>query len=119
MTPTGPGNGRPRIGVRARVDLPTVPFYKLEVKPTVVDAPAPVYPEAVRNAGIEGSVVVEALLDLDGSVMDARVLKGSGNDMLDAAAVEAALRARFTPAKQLDKAVRVRISQTYRFRLTK
>ena len=110
------GNGRIG-GYRARVDVPTVPYYDLQVKPTVVDAPAPVYPEAVRNAGIEGSVVVEALLNLDGSVMDARVLKSSGNDMLDAAAVEAALRARFTPAMQRDKAVRVRISQTYRFKL--
>ena len=111
------GNGRPRIGVRARAEQPTVPFYRLEVRPTVVDAPAPVYPEAVRNAGIEGSVAVEALLDLDGSVVDARVLKSSGNDMLDAAAIEAALRARFTPAMQRDKPVRVWISQTYHFKL--
>ena len=113
----GPGNGRPGVGYRARIDVPTVPFYKLEVRPKLVDAPVPVYPEAVRNAGIEGSPVVEALLNLDGSVMDARVLKGSGNDMLDAAAVEAALKARFTPAMQRDKAVRVWISMPYRFRL--
>jgi TonB family protein len=73
----------------------------------------------VRNAGIEGSVVVEALLDVDGSVMNARVLHGSGNDMLDAAAVEAALKARFTPAMQRDKAVRVWMSMPYRFRLAK
>ena len=111
------GNGRPRIGFRAKVELPTVPFYKLEVKPTIVDAPAPVYPEAVRSAGIKGSAVVEALLNLDGSVMDARLLKSSGNAMLDAAAIEAALRARFTPAMQRDKSVRVWVSQTYRFRL--
>jgi len=114
----GPGNVQPG-GYRKVVEVATVPFYKIEVKPTVVDAPAPVYPEAVRNAGIEGSAVVEALLNLDGSVMDARVLKGSGNDMLDAAAVEAALRARFTPAMQRDKAVRVWISMPYRFRLAK
>ena len=61
--------------------------------------------------------MVEALLNLDGSVMDARLLKSSGNAMLDAAAIEAALRARFTPAMQRDKSVRVWVSQTYRFRL--
>jgi len=110
------GNGRIG-GFRARVDVPTVPFYKLEVNPKLVDAPVPVYPEAVRNAGIEGSPVVEALLNLDGSVMDARVLKSSGNQSLDASAIEAALKAKFTPAKQRDKPVRVWISIPYRFTL--
>jgi protein TonB len=71
----------------------------------------------VRDAGIEGTAVVEALLDLDGSVMDARVLKSSGNQSLDASAIEAALKAKFTPAKQRDKAVRVWISIPYRFTL--
>ena len=37
--------------------------------------------------------------------------------LMSAAAVEAALRARFTPAMQRDKPVRVWISQTYRFKL--
>jgi len=115
----GPGTGQPGVGWRARADVPTVPFYKLEVKPSIVDVPVPVYPEAVRNAGIEGSATVELLLDLDGSVMDARVLASSGNQMLDAAAIEAALRARFTPAMQQHKPVRVWISFPYRFRLAK
>jgi TonB family protein len=113
----GPGNGRPGVGYRIRVDLPTVPFYRLEVQPKPVDVPVPAYPEAVRNAGIEGTATVELLLNLDGSVMDARVLKSSGNQMLDAAAVEAALRARFTPAMQRDKPVRVWVSFPYHFRL--
>jgi TonB family protein len=114
----GGGNGHWRIGVRAKPEPPTVPFVSLQVRPKLVDAPVPVYPEVARNAGIEGSAVVEALLNLDGSVMDARVLQSSGNQMLDAAAVEAALRARFTPAMQRDKPVRVWISMPYRFRLT-
>jgi len=49
-----------------------------------VNVPVPDYPTTVRDAGIEGTAVVEALLDLDGSVMDARMLKSSGNQMLDA-----------------------------------
>jgi TonB family protein len=112
----GPGTGRPG-GYRIKTYPPTVPFFKVEVKPTPVSVPVPDYPATVRDAGIEGTAVVEALLDLDGSVMDARVLKSSGNQSLDASAIEAALKAKFTPAKQRDKAVRVWISIPYRFTL--
>jgi TonB family protein len=113
----GGGKGKPGVGYRIKTYPPTVPFFKVEVKPQPVNLPVPEYPATVRDAGIEGTSVVEALLDLDGSVMDARVLKSSGNQMLDAAAVEAALKAKFTPAKQRDKAVRVWISLPYRFTL--
>ena len=115
----GRGYGKPGAGVGYRIKTypPTVPFYKIEVKPKPIDLPVPDYPETVRDAGIEGTAVVEALLDLDGSVMDARILKSSGNQMLDAAAAEAALRAKFTPAMQRDKPVHVWISVPYRFAL--
>ena len=110
------GTGRPG-GYRIKTYPPTVPFFKVEVKPQPVNVPVPDYPNTVRDAGIEGTAVVEALLDLDGSVMDARMLKSSGNQMLDASAIEAALKAKFTPAKQRDKPVRVWISIPYRFTL--
>lgn len=113
----GSGTGKPGVGYRIKTYPPTVPFFKVEVRPTPVSVPVPDYPSTVRDAGIEGTAVVEALLDLDGSVMDARMLKSSGNQMLDASAVEAALKAKFTPAKQRDKAVRVWISIPYRFTL--
>ena len=113
------GNGQPGVGWRRVPVMDAVPFYKVEVKPQPVSVPAPNYPEIVRSAGIEGSAVVEALLDFDGSVMDVRVIKSAGNQMLDAAASDAARKARFTPAKQRDKPVRVWISIPYRFILTK
>jgi protein TonB len=98
-------------------DIPVVPFWKVEVKPQPVNIPVPAYPEMARNAGIEGQAVVEALVNTDGAVGDARILKSSGNTSLDAAAVDAAMRARFTPAKQRDKAVRVWVSIPFRFSL--
>jgi protein TonB len=70
-----------------------------------------------RTAGIEGQTVVEALVATDGSVSDARVLKSSGNASLDQAAVDAAMRSRFSPAKQRDKPVRVWVSIPFRFTL--
>jgi protein TonB len=99
-------------------DIPVVPFWKVEVKPQPINIPVPTYPDMARTAGIEGQAVVEALVDVDGSVADARILKPSGNASLDQAAVDAAMRARFTPAKQRDKAVRVWVSIPFRFTLT-
>ncbi|HTW91185.1 MAG TPA: energy transducer TonB [bacterium] len=115
--PKAGGAGKPGVGYRIKQYPPTVPFYKVEVKPTPIKVPVPLYPDAVRTAGIEGSVVVEALLDLDGSVMDSRVQKSSGNEQLDEAACDAAKLAKFTPAKQRDNPVRVWISIPYHFTL--
>jgi periplasmic protein TonB len=99
-------------------DIPVVPFWKVEVKPQPKNIPVPTYPDMARTAGIEGSAVVEALVDVDGTVADARILKPSGNASLDQAAVDAAMRSTFTPAKQRDKAVRVWVSIPFRFTLT-
>ncbi len=98
-------------------DIPVVPFWKVEVKPQPINIPVPNYPDMARQAGIEGQTVVEALVDVDGGIADARVLKSSGNTSLDAAAVDAAMRAKFSPAKQRDKAVRVWVSIPFRFTL--
>ena len=99
-------------------DIPVVPFWKVEVKPQPINIPVPTYPDMARTAGIEGQAVVEALVDVDGSVADARILKPSGNASLDQAAVDAAMRAKFTPAMQRDKKVRVWVSIPFRFTLT-
>jgi TonB family protein len=98
-------------------DIPVVAFWKVEVKPQPVNIPVPKYPEMAREATIEGQSVVEALVDVDGSVREARILKSSGNQSLDAAAQSAAMEARFTPAKQRDKPVRVWVSIPFKFSL--
>ena len=98
-------------------EIPVVPFWKVEVKPQPINIPVPTYPDMARTAGIEGQTVVEALVGTDGTVGDARVLKSSGNASLDQAAVDAAMRATFTPAKQRDMAVRVWVSIPFRFML--
>lgn len=98
-------------------EIPIVPFWKVEVKPKEIYLPKPVYPEIARQLGHEGDVVVEALVDRDGSVADVRILKSSGNPELDKSALAAARLAKFTPAKQRDMPVRVWVSIPYRFRL--
>jgi protein TonB len=104
-TPTGP-------------EIEIVPYYKVEVKPKPVFIPMPQYPDLARQAGIEGQTVVKALVDIDGSIMDAKILKSSGNQMLDQAALMTARQAKFTPAKQRDKFVRVWVAIPITFKLT-
>ena len=99
-------------------EIEIVPYYKVEVKPKPIKIPTPKYPELARRAGIEGNTVIKALVDIDGGIIDAKVLKSSGNQMLDQAALAAARRARFTPAKQRDKFVRVWVSIPIKFQLT-
>ncbi|MFB0509806.1 MAG: energy transducer TonB [bacterium] len=100
------------------VEPPTVPFWKVEVKPQLEHMPSPIYPELARLANIEGKVVVEALVDIDGRIIDTRILKPSGNTALDQAAIQAARKAIFTPAKQRDKLVRVWVAIPFEFKLT-
>lgn len=98
-------------------EIEIVPYYKVEVKPKPIHQQKPRYPDLARRAGIEGQTVVKALVDIDGSVMDVQILKSSGNQMLDEAALSAARRWRFSPAKQRDKFVRVYVSIPIKFRL--
>jgi TonB family protein len=98
-------------------EIEIVEYYKVEIKPTPVSMPTPVYPSLPLQAGIEGTTVVKMLVDVDGSVMEVRILKSSGNQMLDQAAVKAAGQSTFTPAKQRDKFVRVWVSRQIKFQI--
>lgn len=98
-------------------DIEIVPYYKVEVKPQPIVQAKPRYPDLPRRAGIEGQTVVKALVDIDGSIISVQVLKSSGNQMLDEAALAAALNWKFSPAKQRDKFVRVYVSIPINFRL--
>jgi periplasmic protein TonB len=75
-----------------------------------------VYPANAQRTNIEGKVTVSALIGEDGKVKKVEVEK-SDHPWLDQAAVDAMMKARFTPAKQGDKAVKVWYTQTILFKL--
>ncbi|MEO0074831.1 MAG: TonB family protein [candidate division WOR-3 bacterium] len=102
----------------AETDIPVVPYWVVEVKPQPINIPKPAYPDLARQAGIEGNVVVKALVDVDGSIIEVEILKSSGNSSLDQAALSAAREAKFSPAKQRDQFVRVWVSIPFKFSLT-
>jgi TonB family protein len=61
----------------------------------VIMIPNATYPEEAKRAGVTGTVAVSVEIDPVGNVMSARAIRGHA--MLRAAAVEAALKAHFTP----------------------
>lgn len=74
------------------------------------------YPEAALRAGVEGKVVLAALLEKDGCVSKV-VVQRSDSKLLNSEAERLMLQARFRPAMQNDAPVRVWMSQTIVFHL--
>lgn len=70
------------------------------------DAPAPRYPREALREGIEGTVLLQVLVGVDGRPLDVQVYRSSGNRQLDAAALGQVLkRWTFRPAMQDGHAV--------------
>lgn len=70
-----------------------------KVPPRVASTAAPVYPQALRDAGIGGRVVVRGVIGTDGRVESAELVRSSGNSTLDNNALSAFYKWRFSAAK--------------------
>jgi len=75
----------------------------------------PVYPDVAQVAGVQGIVIVEVLIEVDGSVRDVKVLRSV--PMLDQAAVDAVRQWRFTPTLLNGQPVPVVMTATVNFTL--
>jgi len=84
-------------------------------RPQKVHDARPVYPAMALAARVEGIVIIEAVLDADGAVANARVLRGV--PLLDPAALDAVRQWRFTPTLLNGHPVPVVMSVTVTFRL--
>ena len=96
---------------------PRVKFIPYDDPPVARSPINPVYPEIAQEAGIEGTVIVQAFINAKGVVEETIVLKGVPNTGLDEAAAEAIRKTRFKPAKQRDRPVGVWISIPVHFTL--
>lgn len=74
------------------------------------------YPEIAKRAGIQGRVFVKALIDTNGNVADAKVIKGIGGGC-DEAAIEAVKQTTFIPGKQKGLLVNVQVTVPILFKL--
>jgi TonB family protein len=83
--------------------------------PKLIEKVDPVYPEAARQAGIEGLVLLEATTDEKGNVAAIRVLKSIPE--LDQAAIDALKQWKYEPVLVEGKPKGVAFTVTIRFRL--
>jgi protein TonB len=74
------------------------------------------YPEIARRSGLEGTVLVRVLVGPTGWVKEAVVAQGV-HPVLDRAAVAAARKCRFEPARQREMKVKAWVEIPYRFKL--
>lgn len=93
-------------------------FYAVESPPQMISFSQPEYPEIARNAGIEGRVTIQVIVDENGKVMPGteRVLS-STNEVFNAPALAAARKCQFTPGQMGDRKVRVRVNIPFAFKL--
>lgn len=74
------------------------------------------YPESLKKMKVEGTVIIEGVIDTTGLVIAAKVMS-SIHPLLDESALKAFKQWRFFPAKQRDKAVKVKLMVPMRFSL--
>lgn len=101
---------------------PKVKFIPYDEPPQIIGGMAALrdnirYPEIAKEAGVEGTVIVQAFINEKGIVEDVVIVKGVPKTGLDEAAIDAVKKTRFKPAQQRDQAVGVWYSIPITFRL--
>jgi periplasmic protein TonB len=104
--PVPPSPPLPQGPVRA-AQLPELPRKVVDVHP--------LYPEIARSARVEGTVILEAVLDTSGRITQLRVLRSV--PLLDQAAIDAVRQWRYTPSTYNGRAVSVLMTITVHFSL--
>jgi protein TonB len=93
-------------------------FVPVEILPEMIFQQQPEYPRLAKTAGLTGTVWVQALVDKEGNVRQAKVAKTSGTQSLDEEAVKAAYKNKFKPGIQNGKPVACWVSYKVDFKLT-
>jgi len=76
----------------------------------------PIYPEVAKANGVQGVVILQVLVDVDGRVIDAAVLRG--HPLLNQAALDAVNEWEFTPTLLNGQPVQIQMSVTINFTLS-
>ncbi|HEQ98989.1 MAG TPA: energy transducer TonB [candidate division Zixibacteria bacterium] len=93
-------------------------FVAFDEEPQLLVAPEPTYPEMAKKAGVTGTVWIKVLVDTEGNVRDALIVKESGvNAGFEEAALDAAWERKYRPAMQNNQPVAVWVAYKVRFTL--
>jgi protein TonB len=110
------GNGQQIVVAPSEDELPKFGDYVyVEELPEAITKVNPVYPDLAREAGVDGLVMVQALVGKDGKVKDVRVVKSI--PMLDESAKAAVRQWVFKPALSNNKPVAVWVGVPVKFSL--
>lgn len=90
---------------------------EVQQAPRPMEISPPDYPARARQSGATGAVTVSFIVDIDGSVQDARVVEAAPPGIFEEAALEAVQRWSFEPGQNDGSPVAVRVRQTLRFEL--
>jgi TonB family protein len=91
----------------------------VEERPALLSAPAPVYPALLRQAGIQGRVILPAVIDTTGRVEPASVrIIQSPHPAFDQPTKDWVLKALFRPARVRGRGVRVFINLLVDYSIT-
>ncbi len=90
-------------------------FENVDRLPEVIKLIKPKYPRLARQAGLEGTVWIAALIDIDGSVKDAKIYKSSNVDILDKAVLKVVYRNIFRPAIKNNQPIKLWVSYKVEF----
>ncbi len=89
-------------------------FEKPDTPPAPVRTPPPEYPVQLKREGVSGMVVVNVVIDTDGTVAEVDVRKSTHSDF-EAPAIEAVKHWRFKPAKKDGNAIRSKVALPLKF----
>ena len=77
----------------------------------------PVYPEAAKVAGVEGTVILHAIIGMDGSTLELQVMNSEVDPELARAAAEAVSKWRYSPTLLNGEPIEVDTTITVNFKL--
>ena len=117
------GIGKGVEGGKGPVPQGDQPYFDFQVEKPVVMAPGaagPTYPDMLRSAGIEGTVMAQFVVDTTGRAEMAtfKVLK-SDNDLFSNAVKNALTRMKFLPAEVGGRKVKQLVQQPFQFSLNR
>lgn len=128
LTPPPPPGFTPNKGaINIPVNKPGANFGKgisnlfnigdLDQQPVARVRQAPTYPYDMRRAGINGTVVIEFIINTEGDVIQTNVVRSSHREF-EMPAIQAVTKWKFKPGRKGGRVVNVRASQLLEFNAT-
>jgi TonB family protein len=108
------------LGLNAQQPTEAVPANSASPAPSLIDSAClvPVHPQILREAGIEGRVLVGFVVDTTGAVEPSTVrVLSSSHKLFEAPARAAVSTCRYVPGRAAGRPVRVRMQQAVNFEL--